>query len=345
MREPTLEELFHAFYDESAEAVAHESDSPHPIAPPTAASATTRHGRPRRVWWRAYRHHLRLMRNQAMAWIAVIAGVGAARRGRLQDVYQTRGRAGGGRPASRASRPSRRCSVAPSRWPPLEGFVLWRWGGFAVLLAAVWGMFSGARLLRGAEEAGHLEPLRAGAISPRAPGAAALGALFTVVPARRGRRADPHGRGDGRCDGVGAGRGVGLPRRRVRARLGPCCSVRVRPAPRHGHHRRRPRRSDRPSGPRRRYRHPGLALGGDSLRVGQLSPRGRRSPPRGVLGVRRIGVVLTALTLVFARRDLHGGQLGQVERSRPDAPSVGATWASLPDWFGDRWSCGVPSSP
>jgi ABC-2 type transport system permease protein len=61
----------------------------------------------------------------------------------------------------------------------VEGLTLSRWGWFGIL-AAVWGMLAAAKLLRGAEEAGHVEPLRAGAISPRGLLTSALAALFTT---------------------------------------------------------------------------------------------------------------------------------------------------------------------
>lgn len=133
-----------------------------------------------RVWWRTYRHHLRLLRNRAIAWIAVVAGIGMLIVAGYEDLYPTaedRARAAAsleGVPAFEALF-GRTVELAT-----VEGFVLWRWGGFAVLLVAVWGMFSAGALLRGAEESGHVEPLRAGAITPRGLLVSILAALFTT---------------------------------------------------------------------------------------------------------------------------------------------------------------------
>jgi ABC-2 type transport system permease protein len=153
-----------------------ETDAPRPV--PTAPEVEIRSSRA--VWWRAYRHHLRLLRGQAIAWILVIAGVGSLIALGFQDVYPTQADrqsvAEGleGVPAFEALF-GRTVELAT-----LEGFILWRWGGFAVLLVAFWGMLAAGRLLRGAEETGHTEPLRAGAISQRGLLAAVLAALFTV---------------------------------------------------------------------------------------------------------------------------------------------------------------------
>lgn len=149
-----------------------------PTPPPLAAHAE--HLPPGRVWLRVYRHHLRILRNQAIAWILSIAGVGAAITSAYQDAYPTladRQRAAAsleGVPAFEALF-GRTVEMAT-----VEGFILWRWGGFAVLVVAVWGMLSATKLLRGAEDLGHVEPLRAGAISPRGLLVAALAALGTV---------------------------------------------------------------------------------------------------------------------------------------------------------------------
>ena len=153
--------------------------APPTVPEPVVESLDARDVRPRRIWWRAYLHHLRVLRNRALAWIAVIAGVGAGVTAGFADLYPTQ-----------AQRDSMAASIegVPAfealfgrtvEMATLEGFVLWRWGGFAVLVVAVWGMFSASALLRGAEESHHLEPLRAGAISPRGLLAAALAAMFT----------------------------------------------------------------------------------------------------------------------------------------------------------------------
>lgn len=132
------------------------------------------------VWFHTWIHHLRLLRNQAIAWILVIAGVGAMITGAFTDLYET---------AEQREQMAASIEGIPAfealfgrtvELATVEGFILWRWGGFAVLLAAIWGMRSGMKLLRGAEEAGHAEPLRAGAISPRGLAGAALAALFAV---------------------------------------------------------------------------------------------------------------------------------------------------------------------
>lgn len=147
-----------------------------PAAPETSPRPVVRASR---VWWRAYRHHLRVLRTRSLAWILVVAGVGAGVAAGFADLYP--------------SEAQRRAMAASVEGIPafealfgrtvaldtLEGFVLWRWGGFAVLLVAVWGMFSATSTLRGAEESGHAEPIRAGVIGPRGVVVAALAAMFT----------------------------------------------------------------------------------------------------------------------------------------------------------------------
>jgi ABC-2 type transport system permease protein len=157
----------------------------HTAAPPSSTleqviePLDTRDVRPQQIWWRAYVHHLRVLRNRSLAWIAVIAGVGAGVTAGFADLYPTQIQ----RDAMAASVEGVPAFEAlfgrTVEMATLEGFVLWRWGGFAVLVVAVWGMLSASALLRGAEESHHLEPLRAGAISPRGLLAAALGAMFT----------------------------------------------------------------------------------------------------------------------------------------------------------------------
>lgn len=150
-----------------------------PEAEPVVERLHAREVRPRRIWWRAYLHHLRVLRNRALAWIAVIAGVGAGVTAGFADLYPTQVQ----RDAMAASIEGVPAFEAlfgrTVEMATIEGFVLWRWGGFAVLLVAVWGMFSASAVLRGAEESHHLEPLRAGAIGPRGLLAAALAAMFT----------------------------------------------------------------------------------------------------------------------------------------------------------------------
>ena len=136
---------------------------------------------PRRVaavWWRTYRHHLRLLRNGAIAWIVGLAGISWGVAATFDDRYST---------------PEELAAFAEFEGVPafeamlgrlaglttVEGGVLSRWGIFGVL-AAIWGMLAAVRLLRRAEEAGNLEPLRAGAISPRGLLSSVMAALATV---------------------------------------------------------------------------------------------------------------------------------------------------------------------
>ena len=133
---------------------------------------------PAAVWWRTYLHHLRLLRNGAIAWIVGLAGIGwgvAAtfdlRHGTEEELQAL---------SEMEGIPAFEALVGRYVEPAtVEGLTLSRWGMFGIL-AAVWGMLAAARLLRGAEEAGHVEPLRAGAIGPRALLASVLAALFTT---------------------------------------------------------------------------------------------------------------------------------------------------------------------
>ena len=133
---------------------------------------------PAAVWWRAYLHHLRLLRNGAIAWIAGLAGMGWG----VAATFEMRH----GSPEELAA--LRQMVDVPAfealmgryvRPDTVEGLTLSRWGWFAVL-AAIWGMLAAAKLFRGAEEAGHLEPLRAGAIGPRGLLTSGLAALYTT---------------------------------------------------------------------------------------------------------------------------------------------------------------------
>ena len=133
---------------------------------------------PRTVWWRIYLHHLRLLRAAAIAWIAGLAGItwGVAATFDLRHGSEEELAALGEMEGIPAFEALVGRYVEPAT---VEGLTLSRWGWFGIL-AAVWGMLAGARLLRGAEEAGHVEPLRAGAIGPRGHLAAALAALYTT---------------------------------------------------------------------------------------------------------------------------------------------------------------------
>ncbi len=133
---------------------------------------------PRAVWWRTYLHNLRLLRGAAIAWIAGLAGItwGVAATFDLRHGSEAELAALGEMEGIPAFEALVGRYVEPAT---VEGLTLSRWGWFGIL-AAVWGMLAGARLLRGAEEAGHVEPLRAGAIGPRGHLTAALAALFTT---------------------------------------------------------------------------------------------------------------------------------------------------------------------
>ena len=152
-----------------------EAAAPTPSRPARSSIAPRS---PAAVWWRTYRHHLRLVRNAAFAWIVGLAGItwGVAatfdvRHGSEEELAAL---------ADMEGIPAFEALVGRYVEPAtVEGLTLSRWGWFGIL-AAVWGMLAGARLLRGAEEAGHVEPLRSGAIGPRGYLAASLAALYTT---------------------------------------------------------------------------------------------------------------------------------------------------------------------
>ncbi len=144
-----------------------------PVSGPPSPPVRRRGG----VWWRVYRHHLRLLRNVSIAWIVALAGVGAGVVGTFEDRLPTEA----ARRAADALEGMPAFEALFGRYVQpggLEGFVLSRWGMFA-LLVAVWGLLAATKLLRGAEEAGHTEPLRAGTLSPRGLLAAAVAALLS----------------------------------------------------------------------------------------------------------------------------------------------------------------------
>ena len=146
----------------------HDAPRPAPLSP----AARTR------VWLSAYRHHLRLLRAAAIAWIVVLAGVGAGVVHTFEDRVGTEAE----RRALEAMEGVPVFELLSGRYVQIgtvEGFTLSRWGMFA-LGVAVWGMTAGVGLLRGAEDAGHVEPLRAGLITPRALFVAALAAMVTT---------------------------------------------------------------------------------------------------------------------------------------------------------------------
>ena len=133
---------------------------------------------PARVWLRLYRHHLRLLRGAAIAWITGLTVVSVGVVATYEDRYAT---------------PEELALFAEMEGIPafeamlgrfvqlttVEGATLSRWGMFSIL-AAVWGMLAGARLLRRAEERGHVELLRAGVVSPRGLTLSAIAALLTT---------------------------------------------------------------------------------------------------------------------------------------------------------------------
>jgi len=133
----------------------------------------------RAVWWAVYRYHLRLIRGATVAWTLVVAGIGALVTAAFADTYPT--------PADRAAMAATLEGIPAFEalfgrtveLATLEGFVLWRWGGFAVLLVAIWGMLGSIKLLRGAEDDGHTELVRSGALTPNGLLAAVMAALFT----------------------------------------------------------------------------------------------------------------------------------------------------------------------
>jgi ABC-2 type transport system permease protein len=133
---------------------------------------------PAAAWWRTYLHHLRLLRNGAIAWIVALAGIGAGVAATFEDRYETEEELAALR--EMVGIPAFEALVGRYVEPAtVEGLTLSRWGLFGIL-AAIWGILAAARLFRGAEEAGHLEPLRAGVIGPRALLASGLAALFTT---------------------------------------------------------------------------------------------------------------------------------------------------------------------
>jgi ABC-2 type transport system permease protein len=147
-----------------------------PGTTPSPASVDTRSAAA--VWWQLYRHHLRVLRNGAIAWIVALAGISMGVAATFEDRYATQAELEAfaefeGVPAFEAML-GRLVGLTT-----IEGGTLSRWGMFGVL-AAIWGMLAAIRLLRGAEESGHLEPIRAGVVTPRGLLAAVLAALFTT---------------------------------------------------------------------------------------------------------------------------------------------------------------------
>lgn len=131
------------------------------------------------AWWWAYRHQVRELRARSVLWIAGVSLVGAAFAVGWQRTYPTD--------------LSRRISAAALEGVPVfeavsgrtvalstvEGFVLWRWGGFASVLVAAWAVGSASALVRVAEAEGRTELLRARLIGPRALLGSSLAAIIT----------------------------------------------------------------------------------------------------------------------------------------------------------------------
>ncbi len=151
---------------------------PPPTTQSPSAPAAIEARSPTRVWWRAYRHHLRVLRNSSIAWVTGLTGISAGVVVTFEDRIGTEAE----RQALAAMEGIPAFEALTGRFVQVgtaEGFVLSRWGMFGILVA-VWAMLAAVKLLRGAEETGHAEQLRAGALTPRGLLAAALAALFTV---------------------------------------------------------------------------------------------------------------------------------------------------------------------
>lgn len=149
-----------------------------PTTNPSPSDAPRRSSR--RVWWSAVRYHLRLVRRQALAWAIAIVAIGAGLTSGFNDLYPTAAdreamaRSIEGVPAFEA------LAGRTVELGTVEGFILWRWGGFAFIFVAVWGMLASVKLLRGAEDAGHYELLRAGTLGPRGLVTSVMAALGIV---------------------------------------------------------------------------------------------------------------------------------------------------------------------
>ncbi len=151
------------------------------VVPPGATGLTlARHQLPAgaaKAWWRAYRHHLRLVRGGWLAWTIVLAGIGSGVIATFEDRYASEADLA----AFAAFEDVASFQVLTGRYvqvDTVEGFTLSRWGMFAIGVA-VWGMLTGVGLVRGSEDDGHVEPLRSGLITARGLLLAALAAMLT----------------------------------------------------------------------------------------------------------------------------------------------------------------------
>ena len=149
-----------------------------PTSTPAAVTGRVEPRSPAGVWWRTYRHHLRLLRTTAIAWTIVLAGIGAGVVATFEDRVPTEA----ARQAADALEGVAAFEALVGRFVQpgtLEGFVLSRWTGMFAIFVAVWGLLAATKLLRGAEESGHAEPLRAGALSPRSLLGSAVAAMLS----------------------------------------------------------------------------------------------------------------------------------------------------------------------
>lgn len=152
------------------------STMPAPTGSRTSGAVQTRS--PAAAWWRTYTHSLRLLRGGAIAWILALTFISTGVVVTFEDRIGTEAE----RAALAAMEGIPAFEALAGRYVQIatpEGFVLSRWGMFGILVA-VWGMLAGVRLLRGAEEEGRVEPLRAGILTPRGMLSATLAALFSV---------------------------------------------------------------------------------------------------------------------------------------------------------------------
>jgi ABC-2 type transport system permease protein len=69
---------------------------------------------------------------------------------------------------------------APRDLLTVGGFTAWRFGGFAAVLAAIWGVLAAVRALRGEEDTGRQELVLAGAVGRRGAYLAAVAAIATA---------------------------------------------------------------------------------------------------------------------------------------------------------------------
>ena len=116
-----------------------------PATQAPAAPAAVEPRSPAGVWWRAYRHHLRLLRNTAIAWTAVLAGIGAG----VVATFEERLPTAADRATAAAFEGVPAFEAMFGRYvqpATLEGFVLSRWGMFAIFVA-VWGMLAATKLV------------------------------------------------------------------------------------------------------------------------------------------------------------------------------------------------------